>query len=100
MKHHNKIIIAVPSVRLHIISLKAGILMMLSAIAFLFVQVSAQQSASKPDWSAFQFLLGTWTGDGSGDPGQGNGTFTFSLGLQDHIILRQNQSNYARLVFS
>jgi len=66
----------------------------LAGIVIFCVQLSAQQSSSKPDWSAFQFLLGEWTGEGSGDPGQGNGSFTFSLELQDQIIVRRNQSDY------
>ena len=62
---------------------------------FLFcIHAKAQQSSSKPDWSAFQFLLGEWAGEGSGDPGQGTGIFTFSMDLQDHIILRRNRSDY------
>jgi hypothetical protein len=62
---------------------------------FLFCTCAkAQQSFSKPDWSAFQFLLGEWAGEGSGDPGQGTGIFTFSMDLQDHIILRRNRSDY------
>jgi hypothetical protein len=58
------------------------------------MQARAQQSSPKPDWSAFQFLLGEWTGEGSGNPGQGSGIFSFSLDLQDHIIIRRNQSDY------
>ena len=64
------------------------------ALILLCGQAVAQQSKSKPDWSAFQFLIGKWAGEGGGDPGQGNGIFTFSLDLQDHIIIRRNQSDY------
>ncbi len=64
------------------------------ALILLCWQAVAQQSNSKPDWSAFQFLLGEWTGEGIGNPGQGNGIFTFSLDLQDHILIRRNQSDY------
>jgi hypothetical protein len=66
----------------------------LIGIVLFFIQAWAQQSSLKPDWSAFQFLLGDWTGEGSGDPGQGNGAFTFSMDLQDHILIRRSQSNY------
>jgi hypothetical protein len=65
-----------------------------AATTLVFMQAKAQQSSPKPDWSAFQFLLGEWTGEGSGNPGQGNGIFTFSLDLQDHVIIRRNQSDY------
>ena len=67
------------------------------AIVLFFIQATAQQSSQKPDWSAFQFLLGEWTGEGSGNPGQGNGIFTFSLDLQDHILIRRNQSDYPEI---
>jgi hypothetical protein len=64
------------------------------AICFFCALTRAQHSSLKPDWSAFQFLLGEWTGEGNGDPGQGNGIFTFSLDLQEHILVRRNQSDY------
>lgn len=54
----------------------------------------AQPSSVKPDWSAFQFLLGNWSGDGSGQPGQGTGSFTFSFDLQEMVIVRRNQTDY------
>jgi hypothetical protein len=64
------------------------------AIVVMCIQATAQSSDSKPDWSGFQFLMGEWVGEGRGNPGQGSGTFTFSLDLQDHIIVRRNQSDY------
>jgi hypothetical protein len=82
------------AMRFQIFFLKARIGILLMTIGILFIQASAQQSAPKPDWSAFNFLLGDWTGEGSGDPGRGNGIFTFSLDLQDHILIRRNQSDY------
>ena len=94
MKQLNKKVATITSLRLHIISHKIHILILLSTITLFFLQANAQQFTSKPDWSAFQFLLGEWIGEGSGNPGQGNGTFTFSMELQDHIILRHNQSDY------
>ncbi|MGD0036619.1 MAG: hypothetical protein ABSC53_04925 [Bacteroidota bacterium] len=80
--------------RLQIFSYKTAIRILFIAIDLFFMQATAQQSSLKPDWSAFQFLLGEWTGEGSGNPGQGNGNFTFSLDLQDHILIRRNQSDY------
>ena len=80
--------------RLQIISHKTQTWILVIVIGLFYRQASAPQSTSKPDWSAFQFLLGEWTGEGSGNPGQGNGTFTFSMELQGHIIIRHNQSDY------
>ena len=82
------------SLSLHQCQRMTYIRILIITIGFFCVQAQAQQSYSKPDWSAFQFLLGEWTGEGSGDPGQGNGIFTFSLDLQDHILIRRNQSDY------
>jgi hypothetical protein len=60
----------------------------------LFGITTGQQNTSKPEWSYFQFLIGSWSGDGSGNPGEGKGDFTFSLDLQDHILVRHNRSDY------
>jgi hypothetical protein len=83
------------SLPLHHCTYMTYIRILIIAIVFCCVQSSAQQSYSKPDWSAFQFLLGEWTCEGNGDPGKGNGVFTFSMDLQDHILIRRNQSDYA-----
>jgi hypothetical protein len=36
------------------------------------------------------FLLGEWSGGGSGTPGQGSGGSTFARSLQDRVIIRTN----------
>ncbi|MGD1044395.1 MAG: hypothetical protein ABR936_03580 [Bacteroidota bacterium] len=84
----------ITSMRLQIFSYKTRIQILFIVIGLIFIQATAQQSLPKPDWSAFQFLMGEWTGEGSGNPGQGNGIFTFSLDLQDRILIRRNQSDY------
>ena len=56
-------------------------------ITLLCFRAGAQQNISIPDWSAFQFLLGEWTCEGSG-------IFSFSYDLQDHILIRRSQSDY------
>lgn len=80
--------------RLQIFSNKNRIRILFIAIGLFLMQATAQQPSPKTDWSAFQFLLGEWTGEGSGNPGQGNGNFTFSLDIQDHVLIRRNQSDY------
>ena len=47
-----------------------------------------------PSWSRWSWLLGTWTGEGSGRPGQGEGTFTFALDLNNQILVRKAHSTY------
>ncbi|MGA2593186.1 MAG: hypothetical protein ABSH32_24995, partial [Bryobacteraceae bacterium] len=46
------------------------------------------------DWGALQYLLGDWTGEGSGGPGQGAGSFSFQPDLQGKILVRKNHAEY------
>ena len=57
-----------------------------------FLSVSA--SAQNVDWSAWKYYVGEWTGSGSGKPGQGEGGFTFSLDLQESVLIRKNFSEF------
>jgi hypothetical protein len=61
---------------------------------FLSATCSAQQPTKAIDWGAYRFLLGEWFGEGGGDPGQGVGGFTFSLDLQNTILVRRNYADY------
>lgn len=54
----------------------------------------AQQPAPPADWSAWQFLLGDWVGEGDGTPGQGEGGFTFAPDLQKRVLVRKNFAKY------
>jgi hypothetical protein len=51
----------------------------------------AQQSSS---WDKWEWLLGEWLGEGSGQPGQGGGTFSFRLDLNEKILIRKSHSEY------
>ena len=65
--------------------------------AFLLLTTTAslaQQSAAAPDWSAWSFLLGSWTGVGTGQPGEGSGGFTLKPDLQQHVLVRSNYAEY------
>jgi hypothetical protein len=67
------------------------------AIVILCVQASniyAQQSVKPTDWSALKFLLGEWTGEGSGAPGEATGSFSFSYDLQKTVLMRKNFAEY------
>jgi hypothetical protein len=46
------------------------------------------------NWTAWQSLLGSWVGEGSGDPGQGVGTVSFSLELDGRILVRKNHLDF------
>jgi hypothetical protein len=63
-------------------------------IAILFLPVILFAQSPKPDWSPYQFLIGDWIGEGGGAPGQGTGGFTFSLDLQNQILVRKNYADY------
>ncbi len=45
-----------------------------------------------PKWDKWQWLMGNWKGEGSGQPGQGEGYFTFSYDLDQNIIVRKNHT--------
>lgn len=51
----------------------------------------AQQSIN---WDKWDWLLGEWKGEGSGQPGQGGGTFSFNFDLDKKIIVRKSHSEY------
>lgn len=38
-----------------------------------------------PSWDKWNWLLGEWVGEGSGQPGEGGGTFSFKPDLDQHM---------------
>ena len=66
---------------------------MRSAAILLLAAVSLC-AQNKPNWDGWQFLIGDWTGEGTGDPGQGTGGFKFELQLDQRILVRQNHAEY------
>ncbi len=54
----------------------------------------AQGPAGNTAWAPLEFLVGEWTGEGSGDPGQGAGGFTFKWDLDKKVLLRTNFADY------
>ena len=63
--------------------------MKLITIAILFASSLIGQ-----DWGPVQFLVGSWVGEGSGQPGQGTGAFSFSPELQGKILVRKSFAEY------
>jgi hypothetical protein len=47
-----------------------------------------------PAWDKWDWLIGTWKGEGSGQPGQGGGTFSFTFDLNKNVIVRKSHSEY------
>lgn len=54
--------------------------------------VNSQQLAGTPD--KWNYLIGTWAGDGKGQPGAGTGTFSFQSDLDGKIIVRKNHTTF------
>lgn len=56
--------------------------------SFAFGQIAA------PDWNSWNWLVGTWDGNGSGKPGEGGGWFSLTPDLQQQVLVRKNHSEY------
>ncbi len=51
--------------------------------------------SQQPDkWADWKWLIGSWAGEGGGQPGQGSGTFSFNYDLDNNIIVRKSHSVY------
>ena len=61
---------------------------------WLFAAMPAAGLAAEPDWGPAQFLVGHWTGEGSGQPGTGTGAFSFTPDLQGTVLLRRSFADY------
>lgn len=55
---------------------------------------SVAQTKSAPEWGRWEKLIGTWRGEGDGQPGQGAGVSSFQFDLQKRIITRKSHSEY------
>jgi hypothetical protein len=66
-----------------------GLLVLLSAAS-----AFAQPAKSDNPWAPLSFLLGEWTGEGSGQPGQGAGEFSFLPDLEKNVLVRKNRADY------
>lgn len=45
-------------------------------------------------WDGWDFVLGTWAGEGGGEPGQGKGGFTFAPELDGRILVRRSFTEF------
>ena len=68
--------------------------LLIPCVCLFAVSALSSQQSSPPDWHAWNFLMGDWTGVGSGQPGQGAGGFTFKLDLQERVLVRSNYAEY------
>ncbi len=78
--------------------MKRVVLEVLLALAVLLgVGASAQSPASpvraEDPWAPFEFLIGSWSALGSGQPGEpASGSAKFSFGLDKKVLIRNNRA--------
>lgn len=65
----------------------------LAALLLLAPTLFAQPAA--PRWESLQFLIGTWTGEGTGQPGAGQGEFSFQPELNNQVLVRRSYNQLA-----
>jgi hypothetical protein len=63
-------------------------------LKFAFVIFAILIGVTNATQNDLSFLIGDWTGSGSGEPGQGIGSFSFTPDLQQHILVRRAHSEY------
>ncbi len=72
----------------------------LTLVAGVALAQPAAQAAAQPSPGAramremFDFLLGSWEGEGSGAPGQGTGGFVFEASLDGNLVSRRSHAEY------
>jgi hypothetical protein len=54
----------------------------------------APRTGNDETWKALDSLVGTWAGEGTGEPGQGSGAFSFSWDLQQKVLVRKSHADY------
>jgi hypothetical protein len=65
---------------------------LLFASALFFPSEWARAEIEADRWAAFRFLVGEWTGEGSGQPGQAKGGFSFRPDLAGRVMVRRNRA--------
>lgn len=64
------------------------------SIILLFAATITGFSQQKPNFDKWNWLIGEWAGEGSGQPGQGGGTFSFTFDLDKNVLVRKSHSEY------
>jgi len=72
-----------------------GIIVLVLATAVVAAVVQAAGAPENDVWAPLQFLVGTWSGVGSGKPGEAmTGSTTFSYELDRKVLVRKNRAEY------
>lgn len=73
----------------------ASVLFVFAAIAATTLSQLPAQAQDKDAWAPLLFLMGNWSGVGSGQPGEAlSGSTTFSFDLGKTVIVRKNKAEY------
>ena len=70
--------------------MKTSLILAIAIFCF-YTQCTGQQNKT---WEKWNWLIGEWIGEGSGEPGKGGGTFSFKTDLNDKILVRKSHSEY------
>jgi hypothetical protein len=62
--------------------------------SILLIALLATSAPAAEDWGPVRFLIGTWKGEGGGQPGQGSGGFSFTPDLLGAVLIRKNYAEY------
>jgi hypothetical protein len=67
---------------------------MKNILFILFISISIVYPQQNDPWEKWSWLIGTWTGEGSGKPGMGSGEFSLVPDLDKKVLIRKNHSEY------
>ena len=63
-------------------------------VASVHIEAARDEGATADEWAPLRFLLGTWEGATSGQPGNGSVRRQYRLALREHFIEVHNASTY------
>jgi hypothetical protein len=69
--------------------------MKLALAALLLLAPAVRAEAPASPLAQVDFLIGTWTGEGTGQPGAGLGEFSFTPELGGHVLVRRSYNKLA-----
>lgn len=61
---------------------------------FCFFLIASHASSQESSWEKWNWLIGEWVGEGSGQPGSGDGMFSLAADLDNKVLIRKNHSFY------